>query len=1205
MRGRTARRVSALFVIPVAMAITMPAAAAPRSTTSPLSPQLLAMVDGLAVVAPASAVPPGARRLGPLPDLTHLPLRVVLEPKDPSALSAFISAISSPSSPAYRHVLARGQFARVFGPSALELRTVEGAMRHAGLRIDGVSQSHLVLDVSGTAAVVAHAMHSSFARWQLPDGTTGYRLNGAARLPFGIARFVAGVVGVSSLVEERDFAIPLRRAPVRAVAPRRAAPRASGDGPSTDADACPEAIQQSSNTTYLPYDEGEAYGLTTAWGDDDDGAGRTIALVEFAPFRLSDVLFDEWCFGLASQDATSDPLLRTVLVDGGTSPGSAAAIDEPSLDIEQLRTLAPGAKVVVYEGPNNVAGPVDTLQRIATDDTATAVSISWGICEQFSDHAAETPIFEQLAAQGQTVFAAAGDSGSSDCLEQSPPGAPPLTAAAVDDPGSQPLVTDVGGLTVDSLAPLAETVWNECAEDGVVNCLGDAGGGGFSSLYPHPTWQVAPGVPTGSSRGAAGRDVPDLSVMADPDTGMLAYYDGGFVPIGGTSMAAPLMAALDADAAQYCGTATFGFLNPLLYAMARSGVGDFDQVTTGDNAVATATYRAQEYFAHSGYNMAAGLGSPDPGTFLPALCDGTASVAAAPATPSGSSTWTFGFHAGGVAYVAGTRVTLTAPAGTTMPSAPSAYSVTTTDATAQAPSAVARTTAAGSATDNVATLTLSAGAPVLSAVSVTVAGVVNPPIVGVSSITITDSADALAPTAPLALSTSSPSAVALRAAGSTAGVGGTGVTVTVTVRDAAGDLVAGTPLTATASGQGAARLTTPTSSADGTDTVVVRDGQVGTTTLTVTAGGVAVGHATLRFTDPWHAVAAKVPSGLGTVVGDPAVVAGSDGGFAGLAATRLGRLVVATGTPTTLHVAALSSRATVPLAASAPSLTVSGSTLVATYRSTAGHLVVATAPRSAPDGPWQVVDLTALGDAPSVTGAPSVVADGSDVTMASVDASRGVVAITAPSGSPAEATRTEVSTVAHLGDVAIGDVAMAVLDGQVQYLVRSDDGELVLLGRDAGQWLTDPMAADAGLLGAASIAGASPSAVSAQGQLTVFDADAAHQLVEYVGTIGNWSASLLDVGAEGTSAPAGTKTLPAVASAPAVVVTAAGTEAFCVTSSSRLLELSSDGVADPWAAFDLTSLMATGAVQGVAAVPSSSTTLLVDEQSRIEVLTTS
>jgi subtilase family serine protease len=89
---------------------------------------------------------------------------------------------------------------------------------------------------------------------------------------------------------------------------------------------------------------------------------------------------------------------------------------------------------------------------------------------------------------------------------------------------------------------------------------------------------VAPG-----DRGGLVRTVPDISAVGDPftgmATGMLSFNAQGNVTgyfeesIGGTSLAATLVAAVVADAEQ--GSRAFGFLNPALYQLAKTGAGVF------------------------------------------------------------------------------------------------------------------------------------------------------------------------------------------------------------------------------------------------------------------------------------------------------------------------------------------------------------------------------------------------------------------------------------------------------------------------------------------------------------------------------------------------------------------------------------------------------------------------------------------------------
>ena len=127
-------------------------------------------------------------------------------------------------------------------------------------------------------------------------------------------------------------------------------------------------------------------------------------------------------------------------------------------------------------------------------------------------------------------------------------------------------------------------------------------------------------------------------------------------------------------------------------------------------------------------------------------------------------------------------------------------------------------------------------------------------------------------------------------------------------------------------------------------------------------------------------------------------------------------------------------------------------------------------------------------------------------------------------------------------------------------------------------------------------------ATTVDGVLTVI-APSRGGLNQFVGTLGNWSASTLTAGDEGTSAPSDAKALPALPGAASVLVDGAVTEVVCGTSTGRLLELTSLGVSAPWAAFDLTQLAhLDGAVQGAAVLPGGPTALLVAVRGRIVVL---
>ena len=341
-------------------------------------------------------------------------------------------------------------------------------------------------------------------------------------------------------------------------------------------------------------------------------------------------------------------------VDGGqpAGPGSGEAI----LDVEDVSAIAPGATIDVYVGVSpgsdgTIYDPVDGYAAIIGADSDQVISTSWGLCEQAVQagqpglQAAEDLLFEQAAAQGQSVFAAAGDNGSDDCntFETSTPalGQNPLS---VDDPGSQPYVVSVGGTTIDDAAtqPPAEHVWNDGADGG-------GGGGGISQSWVMPSWQQAATVPgiaqpgsavyasanqveeafsyqpdfcqatiAGATSSTSCRLVPDVSAQADEFTGAITIYQaafGGWSTIGGTSSATPIWAAVLAlvNASSMCAaTNGVGFVSPSLYAVASDSSAydaSFNDITTGDNDI-YGLDNGLVFKATKGYDLASGLGSP-------------------------------------------------------------------------------------------------------------------------------------------------------------------------------------------------------------------------------------------------------------------------------------------------------------------------------------------------------------------------------------------------------------------------------------------------------------------------------------------------------------------------------------------------------------------------------------------------------------------
>ena len=454
--------------------------------------------------------------------------------------------------------------------------------------------------------------------------------------------------------------------------------------PSTSPAACPDAVAAATHDNGLTDTQlADAYRAGALYQQGDDGSGQHIAVYELEPFLRADIARFDTCYFGAAHARSMLRRLHVHEVGGGQPYGTGRG--EANLDVEDLSALAPGAQIDVYAAPQTDA--LGQYAAIVDSDSDRIVTTSWGECEQAAQvgdrglQQAENLLFEQAAAQGQTVFAAAGDSGSDDCAAGAAPSAH-ANPLSVDDPASQPFVVAVGGTAIDdtgtpdSSGPPLEHAWNDGTAYG-------AGGGGISNSWTMPVWQRdarVPGValPGSSAYGDANRLetetgyapgfcesathggdapcrlVPDVSAQADEFTGGLTVYShadrsrhnpSGWTTTGGTSSAAPIWAATLAlvNASPACSLSArtrdgVGFAAPLLYEVASdpaSYAASLTDVRTGNNDV-YGLDNGRVFRAGSGYDLATGLGSPQltgaDGT--PGLASYLCEAAAARSAPS-------------------------------------------------------------------------------------------------------------------------------------------------------------------------------------------------------------------------------------------------------------------------------------------------------------------------------------------------------------------------------------------------------------------------------------------------------------------------------------------------------------------------------------------------------------------------------------------
>ncbi len=586
--------------------------AAPASGGSP------AVSSSLVPVGQSPPVPAGSVDNGPVSSATSIHLSVTLKPRDPAALAAFVQGVSTPGSTFYRRYLGPGEFASRFGATDATIKVVTDGLRRRGLDPGRVSANHLSIPVTASASTVASAFATQLHSYAEPGGRVAYANTSRPSVQSDAAGAVQSVLGLDDLAQARPGLVTSRSAPASASSGSASAPESPAPGAPAPANGPSPCAAASQTGGYTADKLAAAYKIDGLYATGDLGGGQTVALFELADFSDSDISAYQSCYGTTARvvGPHTDP---TLAIDGGAPvPGpSTSGNMEATADVEDVIGLAPRSDVLVYEAPNTTQGLLDEYAKMVTDDRAKVISSSWGICEAIlgsGTASAEDTIFEQAAAQGQTVMVATLDDGSEGCNQFTGSG-----ALAVDDPASQPYVTAVGGTQLADSGPSQnEVTWDV---PGFA-----AGGGGISGIWPMPTWQSGSGIVSGTGTGSACaapsgscRETPDVSADAASSPGGYTFYctsgdcgseyglRGWSRGFGGTSFATPLWAAIAALTDESCG-ADVGFVDPSLYRLAASASPPFNDVTGGDNDFLRAN--SGLYGAGPGYDMATGLGTP-------------------------------------------------------------------------------------------------------------------------------------------------------------------------------------------------------------------------------------------------------------------------------------------------------------------------------------------------------------------------------------------------------------------------------------------------------------------------------------------------------------------------------------------------------------------------------------------------------------------
>ena len=276
------------------------------------------------------------------------------------------------------------------------------------------------------------------------------------------------------------------------------------------------------------------------------------------------------------------PKVMVIPINGASNNPNVndnGATAENTLDVQQIGACCPTSNltIILYISPNNLTQFVNVMDYILNTSPypSSMISISWGAPEVYYSNSLLNNIntrFATAIGRGINICTATGDNGSNNGVGG--------TGSYTDFPASSPNVVACGGtkLVCPNLVydgSTLETAWS-------------SGGGAVSGYFAKPTYQ--------STLSAVRRSIPDIAMNADPATGVAYLVNGEYYVYGGTSVAAPTVAAY------LMALGTTKVAHTVFYA----NVNSFYDVVSGSNGA---------FNASAGYDNCTGLGSIN-GTLL-------------------------------------------------------------------------------------------------------------------------------------------------------------------------------------------------------------------------------------------------------------------------------------------------------------------------------------------------------------------------------------------------------------------------------------------------------------------------------------------------------------------------------------------------------------------------------------------------------------
>lgn len=540
-----------------------------------------------------------ATSLGALPATQQMHINVALKLRNQAALNQYIHDINTPGDALYGSALTTAQFVAQYAPTGDQVQAVTGYLTSQGLTNVTAAPNNLFVSADGTAAQIEAAFNTQLGLFS-QQGATVYANTTAAQVPSALGGIVLSVLGLNNA--------SVMRTPLHA-AKGQVSPGQAKKLPQATATCAAPSVAPTGPILYIGTPTGVSApqyltaftprGFQTTYDAGTTATGCATSIAIFAEGDLSGVVQDlrteEAAFGM--------PQVPYTIVHTGIASTDTSGADEWDMDTQTSTGIAETVQqLYIYDATSLTDSDIALeFNTFASQNVAQAGSASFGECEVFpyvdGSMLADDEVFAEAAAQGQTVFASAGDTGGFCAV--GPTNGVPAGGPFVNYPASSPYVVAVGGTTL--LANTDGSYNNELAWL--------AGGGGTSAFETQPFWQSGTVPPV---NGTVGKALPDIAMDADPNSGAAVYVSGAMTIIGGTSLSSPLALGVWArlESAHNNG---LGFAATHLYGLEQSypypQIGQVPTTATGYHDVILGD--TGPYPATPGYDYATGMGTFD------------------------------------------------------------------------------------------------------------------------------------------------------------------------------------------------------------------------------------------------------------------------------------------------------------------------------------------------------------------------------------------------------------------------------------------------------------------------------------------------------------------------------------------------------------------------------------------------------------------